>query len=86
MPPTSALEACPELYNARLTVLDTAARLAAQQPGYRMKTVNYYRVSTAKQGRSGLGLAAQRIEIEQFGKREGFSVRSWYHIASPRLG
>lgn len=36
--------------------------------------VGYLRVSTREQGRSGLGLAAQRFEIEQFGAREGFSV------------
>jgi DNA invertase Pin-like site-specific DNA recombinase len=35
-------------------------------------------VSTAEQGRSGLGLAAQRFEIEKFGKREGFSIKSWH--------
>ena len=31
-----------------------------------MRTINYYRVSTAKQGRSGLGEAAQRAAIEAF--------------------
>jgi len=38
--------------------------------------VGYLRVSTREQGRSGLGLAAQRHEIEAFGSREGFAVRS----------
>jgi len=31
-----------------------------------MRTINYYRVSTAKQGRSGLGLEAQRAAIASF--------------------
>ena len=31
-----------------------------------MRTINYYRVSTAKQGRSGLGEAAQRAAIEDY--------------------
>src|SRR4051794_13612708 len=31
-----------------------------------MRTINYYRVSTAKQGRSGLGLEAQRAAISSF--------------------
>ena len=40
--------------------------------------VGYLRVSTQEQGRSGLSLAAQRFDIERFGKREGFSIISWY--------
>jgi len=40
--------------------------------------IGYLRVSTAEQGRSGLGLAAQRHDIEAFGVREGFKVKSWY--------
>lgn len=40
--------------------------------------IGYLRVSTREQGRSGLGLAAQRFEIEAFGAREGFAVGSWY--------
>jgi DNA invertase Pin-like site-specific DNA recombinase len=40
--------------------------------------IGYLRVSTREQGRSGLGLAAPRHDIETFASREGFAIKSWY--------
>jgi DNA invertase Pin-like site-specific DNA recombinase len=40
--------------------------------------IGYLRVSTKEQGRSGLGLGAQRNDIEAFGAREDFAVKSWH--------
>src|SRR2546421_7191499 len=48
--------------------------------------IGYLRVSTREQGRSGLGLAAQRFEIEAFGAREGFSVKSWHQDVQTGAG
>ena len=48
--------------------------------------IGYLRVSTKEQGRSGLGLAAQRRDIETFGEREGFSIKSWYQDVQTGAG
>jgi DNA invertase Pin-like site-specific DNA recombinase len=48
--------------------------------------IGYLRVSTRKQGRSGLGLAAQRHEIEVFGPREAFSIKSWHQDVQTGAG
>jgi DNA invertase Pin-like site-specific DNA recombinase len=40
--------------------------------------IGYLRVSTREQGRSGLGLAAQRRDIETFSAKEGLFVKSWH--------
>ena len=40
--------------------------------------VAYYRVSTAQQGRSGLGLEAQRRAVEAFAQAEGYTVIAEY--------
>jgi DNA invertase Pin-like site-specific DNA recombinase len=42
------------------------------------KLVAYYRVSTKKQERSGLGLDAQRHDVEQLARREGRNVIADY--------
>src|SRR6187455_3715111 len=40
----------------------------------RSQLIAYYRVSTAKQGQSGLGLAAQRRAVVAFAEAEGFEL------------
>jgi DNA invertase Pin-like site-specific DNA recombinase len=48
--------------------------------------VGYLRVSTSEQGRSGIGLAAQRSDIETFAKPEGIEVSSWYQDVQTGTG
>ena len=43
-----------------------------------MPIVAYLRVSTSRQGRSGLGLEAQRENITRFAAAEGYAVVSEY--------
>jgi len=42
------------------------------------RLIAYYRVSTQKQGRSGLGLEAQQIAISNFAKAEGLKIVGEY--------
>jgi DNA invertase Pin-like site-specific DNA recombinase len=48
--------------------------------------IGYLRVSTKEQGRSGLGLAAQRSEIEAFGVQQRLSVKCWYQDVQTGAG
>lgn len=48
--------------------------------------VAYVRVSTAAQGRSGLGLEAQRAAIKDFADREGITVEEWFTEAESGSG
>ena len=54
---------------ASLRCLDTAGGLTEMK-----KIVTYVRVSTEGQGRSGLGLDAQRAAIARFAEVEGFEI------------
>jgi DNA invertase Pin-like site-specific DNA recombinase len=44
----------------------------------RMQAIGYLRVSTNAQGRSGLGLEAQRAAVEAFARRERIEVAEWF--------
>lgn len=44
----------------------------------KLPLIAYVRVSTAKQGRSGLGAAAQKESIRRFADAEGFEVVAWH--------
>jgi DNA invertase Pin-like site-specific DNA recombinase len=38
------------------------------------QAIAYYRVSTARQGRSGLGIEAQRMAVRRFAEAEGINL------------
>jgi DNA invertase Pin-like site-specific DNA recombinase len=48
--------------------------------------IGYLRVSAKEQGRSGLGLAAQRHDIGAFALREVLAVKSWHQDVQTGAG
>ena len=50
------------------------------------EAIGYLRVSTREQGRSGLGLAGQRHDIETFAARDGKSIKAWYQDVQTGAG
>lgn len=48
--------------------------------------IGYLRVSTQEQGRTGLGLAIQRSDINAFAAREGFSITAWHQDVQTGAG
>jgi DNA invertase Pin-like site-specific DNA recombinase len=52
-----------------MRLVQTAAEFVAMQ-----QAIAYYRVSTARQGRSGLGIEAQRDAVTRFAAAEGFDL------------
>jgi DNA invertase Pin-like site-specific DNA recombinase len=54
------------------------SNLSASRSAYRSEVISYLRVSTGRQGRSGLGLEAQRQAITRFAEAEGLSIINEY--------
>jgi DNA invertase Pin-like site-specific DNA recombinase len=52
-----------------MRLVQTATEFVAVQ-----QAIAYYRVSTARQGRSGLGIEAQRDAVTRFAAAEGFDL------------
>lgn len=63
----------------RPTVWDILTFISLSQTEPEMPSlIAYYRVSTERQGRSGLGLEAQRKAVEAFAQAEGFEIVAEY--------
>ena len=50
------------------------AKKGKRQTGQPDKAIAYYRVSTQRQGQSGLGLEGQRAAVEQYAKANGLTI------------
>jgi DNA invertase Pin-like site-specific DNA recombinase len=64
---------------AQLTFIDCDVTLRdSTMKGHRMKIIAYYRVSTKRQGRSGLGLEGQRAAVAAFAERHSGKIIAEY--------
>ena len=62
---------------AALSVWDMACSVTqSHRASFMSSLVAYYRVSTQRQGRSGLGLEAQRKAVASFAEAEDFTSRA----------
>ena len=70
----------PATYASMLTVLtcNTATLVAVFRGSIMRDAIAYIRVSTARQGKSGLGLEAQQAALARFADAEGFKVIATY--------
>ena len=59
---------------ARVVTLHIRWYLSCYDIGMGQRAVAYYRVSTKRQGRSGLGLAAQKAAVAELVQREGYDL------------
>ena len=54
--------------------------------GYLDQAIAYYRVSTQRQGRSGLGIQAQRSAVQRFAEAERITIITEYVEAESGKG
>lgn len=51
-----------------------------------LTAIAYRRVSTERQGESGIGLEGQRVAIEAFAQTEGYEITEWYQDVASGYG